>query len=215
MSEPDATASLCVACVAQPPYWPSYLCGGCYARLRGDLATVAWAYGWLGATMLSLGTAWKPGTIHRAGGSRPPFEVQLHDAREEIRLAVTRWGKRIGEQHEPAIPGPADWSVHTVGRWMQRHTQWCSDQPWCADLMADLAELRTAASALSPWQRARRDMPFPCPRCNWLSLSLYTGSDGITCRNRACGAPMTWADYEKRVTDWYETYLRESDAAAA
>jgi hypothetical protein len=198
---------ICVVCqVRAPAYESSMLCGGCYARLRGNLGAVAWAYEWLGDAMASPAAAWKTGTIHRAGGSKLPFQAAYHDARVHIQAVLVDWARRIGEEHRPGPAGsrqsrPADQDVRTLSRWISARLQWASEQPWCDQLDRDLHDLRATAHGLVPWTRGRRDLPLPCPGCALLSLSLYAGDDGIACRNRACGHTITWADYEEKVID--------------
>lgn len=211
---------LCIICRALPPYFDgSFVCGPDFARMRRDLAEVQWAYAWLGATMLALPAAWKSGTIHAAAGPRPPLSLAMHDARIDIQGKLATWARVVGEEHTPALHGPADGDVRTVATWLRARLQWISDQPWCDEFARELSEMRQTAYALAPWDRSRLDLPLPCPKpkgCGLLTLALYSGDDGVTCRNRACGRVMTWADYYLEVrAEWTkQTDLQRATVAA-
>lgn len=209
----------CIVCLEREPYGNSLLDGGCFARMRGDLATVQWAYSWLGATMLALPASWKPGTLHRAGESQPPTSLGMHDVRVDIHDTLASWARMIAEEHTPALHGPADDTVHAIAVWLRARLQWCSDQPWCDQFASALTILRQNAYALAPWDRSRIDLPLPCPKprgCGLLTLSLYSGDDGVTCRNRACGRVISWADYYLEVrAEWTrQTDLQRATVAA-
>lgn len=203
----------CLVCQISDPYKDSLMCGGCYNRLRAHIATLVGAHAWLGLAMLNPISTWKPGTIGRtATGSRPPFRTDLHDARVDIEAKLTSWARAVAEEHQPALAGPADGELATVGRWLIARLPWISDQLWCDAIAGELAEAVTAAYALVPWDRLRRDLPMPCPGCQQVSLSQYGGDDQVTCRIRTCGRAMPWADYWRLVVEASERERREKEA---
>lgn len=207
----------CVICHDRPPVGHSMIDGGCYARLRGDLATVEWAYGLLGEQLLALPAAWKPGSIGAAGGSRPPLSLAVVDARANIEGVLGSWARMVAEEHQPALHGPADGSVPAVGAWLDARMPWISDQPWVDEFARELGELRRAAHALAPWGRARRDLPLPCPEtaCGLLTLSWYADTDSVICRNRLCGLSMTIGQYRDEVSAWMRTASERREVMAA
>ena len=198
------SAATCIACGQNWALVPSLLCGGCFARMGRDLAAAAWAHGWLGVTMAALKPSWRPGTIHRDGEPQPPFDVALHDARAAIENGLTGWARLMGEQHVPALAGPADGQITTVAAWLRARLRWAGDQGWCDQFAYDLASWRSDAYALAPWEPIRQDLALPCPGrgCGRLTLAYYQGSDGVTCRTRSCGHTMAWSDYLAMVADW-------------
>jgi hypothetical protein len=202
----------CIICLEREPYGRSLICGGDFARLRGDLATVQWAHSWLGTSMLALPASWKPGTIHRRGGPQPPMNVAMHDVRVDITGKLATWARMVAEEMTPAMAGPAHGDVRTVATWLRAQLGWISDQPWCDEFARELTDMRSAAYALAPWERSRLDLPLPCPRCGLLSLSLYSGDDAVTCRIRDCGHALTWADYQRKVG---EEWTRQTDLQRA
>ena len=185
----------CIVCLTREARYPSCMCGGCYARLHVDVGTLVGAHTWLGVAMRNPTPAWKPGAIHRPSGPRPPFQVQLHDARVDIAAKLTSWAKLIAEEHTPALAGPADSDPATIGRWLGHRLRWVSEQLWCDEMARELNELARSAYALVPWDRERRQLPLPCPGCDLLTLVLYGGQEWVSCRNPECGALLSWADY--------------------
>ncbi|HEY8973693.1 MAG TPA: hypothetical protein VIN75_05710 [Burkholderiaceae bacterium] len=179
--------------------------------MLGDLCVVEWAYGYLGAQMQAPLPAWKPGTLHRAGESRPPLPVALHDARVDIQGKLGSWARLIAE--EANMRGPADNTVPAIALWLRAQLHWASDQSWVDSYAAELADLRKTAYGLAPWDRARQDLPLPCPArgCGMLSLSWYSGSETVVCRSRLCGHRMTVGDYVAAVmAEWErQTAARE------
>lgn len=202
----------CIVCLTRPPLGRSLICGGDYARILGDLCTLEFAYEWLGAQMRAPAAAWKPGTIGRAGGSRPPLPLALHDAREDIHGKLASWARLTAE--EASMRGPVDGTVPAIAGWLRVQLHWASSQLWCDAYAAELAELRGAAYGLAPWGRARTDTPLPCPSCTLLSLSWYSGSDTVVCRNRMCGHRMTSGDYVKAVMEQWERHQGRREIAA-
>jgi hypothetical protein len=207
----DPTAP-CTICHQRPPRDPSGICGGCYARTRGDLNTLAWAHTWLGVAMLTPGTSWKPGTLHRAPGPQPPYGLQYHDQREQIEAVLSSWVTAVA--YEGALAGPADKTVTGLTAWLRIRLPWISEQSWCRDFATELSDQRAAAHALAPWERGRRDLPVPCPRCGLLTLSLYGGDDGVTCRNRECGEMIAWYRYDREVRKWHDRMTIQTATAA-
>lgn len=202
----------CIVCLDRPPLGRSLICGGDYARILGDLCTLEWAYLWLGQQMRAPAPAFKPGTIGRAAGSRPPLPLALHDAREDIHGKLAGWARLTAE--EASMRGPADATVPSIAGWLRVQLHWASGQPWCDAYAAELADLRKAAYGLAPWDRARVDTPLPCPKCTLLSLSWYTGSETVLCRNRMCGHRMTSGDYVKAVLELWERHQQRQETAA-
>lgn len=203
----------CIVCSVRSHLGRSYTCGGCYARMLGDLCTLEFAYAWLGAQMAAPQPAFKPGTIHQAAGSRPPLPLALHDARVDIHGKLGSWARLIAE--EARMRGPADDTVPSIAGWLRVQLHYASDQAWCDDYATELADLRMASYALAPWGRTRRDLPVPCSACGLLSLSLYGGSDGVICRNRECGQCVPWTVYTGEVKRWHEIMQGELLSARA
>lgn len=203
---------VCIVCQTRPPLGRSLIDGGCYARILGDLCTLEFAYEWLGAQMRAPAAAWKPGTIGRAGGSRPPLPLALHDAREDIHGTLAGWARFAAEA--ASMRGPADGTVPAIARWLRTQLHWISEREACREFAGDVADLRGTAYGLAPWGRARVDTPLPCPKCTLLSLSWYTGSETVLCRNRSCGHRMTSDDYVKAVLDLWERHQTRQEAAA-
>lgn len=92
-------------------------------------------------------------------------------------------------------------------RFLDAHLSWAMEQHPAA---AEIHERGTAnpAAQITQWHRTaqyftRRDQRLeqreaPCKRCDWRSLFFADGEDYIECRNPACGALMTEAEY----SDW-------------
>jgi hypothetical protein len=191
----------CLVCLDRPPYKTSLICGGCYARLAADVATLVGAHTWLGIAMCATPPGLKTGTVHRAPAARPPFRVELHDQRVDILGKLTGWARVIAEEHVPVLHGPADGEIRTIAAWIGAQLPWVSDQLWCDEMARELGDAARAARALVPWDRLVRELPLPCPGCGFLLLAVYGGTDTIVCRNRECGRTMIWADYEKAVRE--------------
>jgi hypothetical protein len=208
--------SACIACATRPRKGDSELCGGCFARLRELVATVEWAHGWLGVNMAGGASGFKPGSLHRKADSRPPYRLDLSDARTDIHTKLASWAQAIGEEHVPPLAGPLDDSVPSIGRWLRARLPWVSDQPWVDSFIAELAELRGLAYGLAPWDRCRTDLPLPCPAkgCGLLTLALYGGDDAVICRSRDCGHIMTAYEYKKGVKEWIQRRQEEAAKAA-
>lgn len=192
----------CIICGQRDHLGRSFTCGGCYARMFGDLCTLEFAYGWLGAQMLAPAPAWKPGSLHLAGGSRPPLPIALHDARVDIHGKLGSWARLIAE--EARMRGPVDDSVPAIAGWLRIQLHFASDQAWCDEYAAELSDLRAVAYGLAPWGSARTDLALKCPGCGMLSLSLYSGSETVVCRVRLCGHRMTGADYMRAVAEEWQ-----------
>lgn len=206
----------CLVCLTNPPqFTESFLCGPCFNSLRRDIATLVGAHTWLHLAMLNPAPSWKVGTIGRAPAStRPPFRLELFDARVDIEGKLTTWARAVAEDHVPALRGPADGQMATVGKWLIAQLSWISDQPFCDEMAREFRETASMAFGLVPWQRLRRDLPMPCPGCGYLTLSKYGGDDQVSCRNRACGKAMTWADYWGNVVQTSEKERLARDAQA-
>jgi hypothetical protein len=192
----------CICCAVRPHLGRSFICGGCYARMLGDLSVLEFAYAWLGAQMAAPLPAWKPGTLHRAGESRPPLPVALHDARMDIHGKLGSWARLIAE--EARMRGPERDEVPAIASWLRIQLHYASDQPWCDDYATELADLRKSAYGLAPWDSARTDLALKCPGCGMLSLSLYSGSETVVCRVRLCGHRMTGPDYMRAVAEEWQ-----------
>lgn len=206
-SDPNANPpeTPCATCAERPALTPSYMCGACFNKLRADISTLVGAYVWLGVAMLATGVRPTEGTISRTAESRIPFRVDLHDKREEIAATLAYWTRMIAEAHTPALAGPADGDVETVGRWLRARLPWVSEQEACVTMATELAATARSAYALVPWNARRRDFPLTCPGCRYLTLSLYGADEVIMCRNRDCGRVLSWADY------WEEVRKRQPD----
>lgn len=110
--------------------------------------------------------------------------------------------------------GPAADTVPAIALWLRAQLHWASDQLWVDSYAVALADLRKTAYGLAPWDRARTDLPLPCPGrgCGMLSLSWFSGSDTVVCRSRLCGHRMTGGDYVAAVmAEW----ARQTAAARA
>jgi hypothetical protein len=205
---------LCLVCRTRPRRDRSRCCGGCFARLRGDLATLRFGYIHLDNEMKALRPAIREGTRHGKSESRPPVRVDLVDvgvAIEENLIGYPEpddrmgWARGIARWHQPAIAGPAEWSVPVVIRWLlDQALPWISDQQWVWEFADDMAELRRRAYSAAPWQRVRVDLPTPCPGCTFLSLSTYPGDQLAVCRNRGCGRQVPIATM-KETRRWTRT----------
>lgn len=188
----EAAESLCSVCFYRSPRHGSWWCGGCYARVWAELAELAYAHWWLGRAIATPPAAWKSSGIHTAGGSRPPFRLDLTDMRTRIEQLLREWSRRIAYEHMPALAGPADTDPTTIVRWLHARLPWVSEQGWCGEdgydeLAADVFELRALAHGTAPWEGSRRDLALPCPGCTYLSLREYSGHEWAVCTNRECG----------------------------
>lgn len=212
MTMTDGELLVCIICRAREvAYATSFLCKGCFARVRGDLATVADAYEQLAEGMSAIAPSWRTGTIHYAESeAKLPFRTEFHDLREHIVGVLRSWARMIGEEHTPALAGPADASVATTVKWIRARLPWCSTRRWIVDLAGELHQLRREANALVPWQAARVDLAAPCSVCGRLTLTRYTEDDDVTCRNRACGVVYTWLQYVELVYAWCDRVTLEA-----
>jgi hypothetical protein len=208
--------TLCVVCDTRPRKDRSHTCGGCFVRLRIELATVLGAHDWLGGNM-GPGSAGLNGAVtRRPGESRPPYRVEFSDARTLIHKKLAEWAGYIAREHFPPLAGPADDTLPAIGVWLRARLPWVSDQPWAGEFLEQLGQLRREAYGLAPWDRMRTDLPLPCPGkgCGLLTLSLYGGDDAVVCRNRTCGHVMTAYEYKKGVEEWMERRREEAAKAA-
>jgi hypothetical protein len=203
---------VCIVCQAQQvAYRSSLQCGGCFARMRGDLATVADAYELLADGMSAIPPGWRTGTIHSASSEAPlPFRSDFHDLRVEISGTIHSWARTVAEKRTPPAAGPADSSLPTTVKWLRAQLPWCSTQQWVTDLAAELKDLRRQAHALVPWQAARTDLPTPCGGCGRLTLTQYAEDDGVICTNRACGGIYEWPQYVELVYAWCDRVTMEA-----
>lgn len=190
MSEP--VESLCSVCFRRPARGGSWWCGGCFARVWAELAELAYAHWWLGRAIETPPAAWKSSGIHVAGGSRPPYRVELTDMRTRIEQLLRDWSRKIAYEHMPALAGPADTDSATVVRWLHARLPWVSEQGWFSEggvdeFASNVTQLRAVAHATAPWEGGRRDLALPCPGCTYLSLREYSGHEWAVCTNRECG----------------------------
>jgi hypothetical protein len=196
-SDPNTPSTIgCLVCVENHPVDGSFLCGYCFGRLRRNVSILVGAYGWLGVAMRSPAPAFRDGSGRSAPASRPPFDVGLHDLRDDITFKLRSWARVIAEEHQ--LRGPSDGDVRTVAAWIKPQLSWVSDQPWCDDMATEFDEAVRAARGRVPWERICRSLPLPCPGrygCNLLTLAVYGGDDAVTCRNVACGRVIPWAEY--------------------
>ena len=209
---------MCIACQQNPPYGlRSYLCGPCFGTIRRDLATIAWAHAWLGAELVALPASFRPGSLHAAAASRPPLSLGQHDMRVQIEAVLTSWARLTGEEMLPAQPRPRSGEVRIVAAWLGERDRlsWISDQPWADEFARELRELRQQAYAVAPWDRAREDRPLPCPSCGMLTLTVYGGDEGVTCRNRVCGRYLTLVEYHVEVAAWWQRATERREVLAA
>lgn len=206
----DGDSAICIVCRARPTaYDDSHQCGGCFARMRGDLGSLIDVYAWLAVGMANPKPGWRTGSIHAVSTESPiPFRVELHDQREKILGALRRWAKDVGERRQ--LVGPLDSSINTTANWLRIQLSWCSTQYWVKDLAAELRTLRAESSLLYPWQGARQNLAAPCGNCARLTLTLYTGDDDVTCRNRECGVMYSWPDYVQIVYVWLDRVTMEA-----
>ena len=193
---PTVSTNGCLVCTDNQPVEGSYLCGYCFGRLRANVSITVGAYDWLGLAMSSPAPAFRDGGARSAPNSRPPFDVGLHDLRDDLTFTLRTWARLIAEEHQ--LRGPSDGDARTVATWIKPQLGWVCDQPWCDDMAAEFDEVVRAARGRVPWDRICRSLPLPCPGrygCNLLTLAIYGGDDAVTCRNRACGRVISWADY--------------------
>jgi len=198
---------MCIFCHDNPPFGlRSMLCGPCFGSMRRDLATLQFAHAWLGAELVALPAAFKPGTIHGSAGPRAPLSFDKHDMRVEIEAVLGSWARVVGEEMTPPLPGPRDGEVATVAAWLRDRDRlsWISDQPWADEFVRELVDLRQRAHAIAPWSAFRQDLPLPCPACGMLSLAVFGGDEFVRCRMRVCGRMMTPGEYRQEVLAWHE-----------
>lgn len=211
MSFPDAVLAVCVLCHTRTvAYEGTWLCGGCFARLRSELATIADAYDQLAEGMAAIAPGWRTGTIHGSEEPKLPFNPDLHDLRVRITATLDRWTSRIITEHPGRLHGPADRSLTAMIEWMRVHLSWCSGQSWVAELARELRALIREAGTTVRLQTAYRSLPTPCGGCGRLSLVEYTGDDVITCRNRACGGLYDMPTYVQLVQHWCDRVTMEA-----
>lgn len=209
---------MCICCQQNPPYGlRSMLCGPCFGGVRRDLATVAWAHGWLGAQLVALPASFRPGSLHAAAGSRPPINLGQHDARVQIEAVLTSWARLTGEEMVPALPGPRSGDVRTVAAWLgdRDRLSWISDQPWADEFARELRELRQQAYSAAPWDRMRDDLALPCPNCGLLALARYSGAEGVFCRNQMCRHVLLTDEYYALVAELSSRYAGSLEAIPA
>jgi hypothetical protein len=206
---------LCIVCLERELWSTSMVCGGCFARMRSDLAWLEWAYFWLEEAMTELAPSWRSGSIHAHQSEAPaPFPLQMLDARDQILGILRSWARLIGEEYQPAGPGPDGADVQTVTAWILAKLGWCSDQPWCDQFAEELADTRKLAYGLAPWEAHRRSLPAPCRGCGNLTLAQYGTDESAICRNRECGRIFTWGEYEVLVKQWAQLVTICESAAA-
>lgn len=186
-----------VACLAcdRPRWSNSLMCGGCFVRLRSDIDTLIAAHAELGRDMTAIRAGRHDGASHQPPGPRLPFPEPLHDTRVMIEAQLTGWARIIAEEHTPAIHGPTDSSLPTVGLWMAALLPWVSQQQWCDAMAGELGETALSVRRLVPTEPRRRELPGPCPACRMLSLIVYDGDEVVFCRIRTCGHRMPWGQY--------------------
>lgn len=205
----------CVVCVSRPAVSKSACCGGCFARIHGDLATVGWAYVHLGDELAALPPATREGSRQHSSESRPPLSVDLVDVRVSIAENLLAWAAYICAEHEPPIPGPEADDVVTAVRWMLACTlRWVTAQPWAVEFADDLGAHRRAAYGAAPWERVRIDLSAPCPGCGLLTLSTYPGDLAAVCRHRSCGEQVPIATM-RETKRWTRKAKGATKAAAA
>lgn len=210
MTEQPPDHYLCLMGCGRPRRDRSHLDGGCYARLRADLANLRFGYIHLGNEISALRAAKREGTRHGKSESRPPLNVDLVDVRWATEETVLAWGAYIAENHQPAIRGPLERTVPTVIRWLlDQALGWVSNQTWVWEFANDIGDLRHRAYSAAPWQRVRIDLPTPCPDCRMLTLSTYPGDAQAVCRQRACGRQIPIASM-KETKRWTRVAARAS-----
>lgn len=211
---PELPELPCLACQINQPVNRSRMCGSCFGRMRTDTAILAGAHTWLGVAMHTPPPAFKAGTIGRsAGGTRPPFRLELHDMRVDISGKLTSWARVVIAEQIGAGAGPADGEVRTVAAWLTERLGWVSYQLWCDDMAREFREAARDARGLVPWESIGRGLPLPCPGCGYLTLTLYSGTDTIACRNRDCGRTMIWAHYVTAVREQHDALTKQGVAA--
>lgn len=212
MSITDVGAAICIACHTRPVAFDSWLCGGCFARLRSDLTTVADAFDQLADGMSAMAPGWKTGAIHGTEEPRLPFNPDLHDLRVRIVAAIDTWVRRVirDHPHPGRLTGPADYSLTTMVDWLRIHLPWCSRQYWVEQLARELRTLIRETGTHIRLQAAYTALPTPCGGCGRLSLVEYHGDDAVTCRNRECGGLYEWPVYAELVQKWCDRVTMEA-----
>lgn len=206
----DAATALCIICHMRESAFGTWLCGGCFARLRGDLAAVADAFEQLAEGMSAIAPGWRTGAIHGSEQARLPFDVELHDLRQHIIGTLEKWAARVVAEHPARLHGPADRSPATAVEWLRTHLSFCSGQSWVDELARELRTLIREAGGRVRLQIAYRRLPTPCGGCGRLTLVEYTGDDAVICRNRACGGLYDWPTYAQLVQSWCDRVTMEA-----
>ena len=160
------------------------LCQGHLQGLEQKLGDITAVYDWLGACMVRDGSGTGDQPISGSREAPTPLRVSLHDLRADIAAKLASWTHVVTEDRSMRGPDRFD-DPHAASMWLGSQVAWIAAQPWVDEFWAEVDEWHRLSRAAAPYHRERRDLPAPCPECDYLSLSLYGGDDHVTCR--VCG----------------------------
>lgn len=159
--------------------WSGTLCKACFWRLRSDIAELVFAYGWLRQCMVKM-PQWG---AERIGGTREapaPLRVQLLDQANVIEALLRKLESDLYRKVK------SDSLVEERGARILNRTEAVARHRSVGDIVAAVRAVKTRAHQLAPWRRGFVRLPVPCPTCNLLTLTLYSGDSWVTCRNPDC-----------------------------
>ena len=187
----------CTGCAPRPSVGDSLLCGSCfYRRLRSPLRQIPAVYDWLTSRKAGLkATAYDGDRVSSSSDSPLPFNPDIVDLLGVFDLLVNGWAVRVASESLPAAGPPV--GAPLAAPWLEDRASWISTRSWVPTLAWQLAELRTRARRLAPWQATRHHLPMPCLRCEQQTLVLFGGEDWVTCTARDCDNVIGWTRYSR------------------
>jgi hypothetical protein len=180
------------------PVW----CPPCKARIRDCLTGIDELASLLNATADGLGSGGSSEQMQHAKVTHPPSPSPAMDTEDEITDYLAEWEHlyRREKGYDPAPPRGelASRTTLTVA-WLNRHLDGILAssvaEGFGDDVIRYHAELRARAKA----GRRKLDKPLRCPACRHLLLRYVDGEPYVECRNPACNALLTYAEYDAAV----------------
>lgn len=217
----DGCEAECRGCLPRPAE-VGRLCSWCWGRLQSVVRTMP-------ALVDHLREMGEPGVSSAMGrssgvrGTRRPGEGMLYPealvVADELHAVLATWCTEVAQERPGAdgarLVGLTRWTADGAGAlgpregdstrrlvaWLDPHLEWCAQQVWAGDLLADVAALAASAAARFPVEeRERRVETVRCPTCGARSLVVVppsvVGADVVVrCTLPVCGLVLSEEDW--------------------
>lgn len=191
----------------------SYLCTVCTGRLRWRIAELPALVRWLHAHL----TPERRGESDKVTGSaEPPMPLRTDvlsvigpasldvssnaggldqdDSLPNIPTELYTWCRLTAEERD--LYGPTRVDPETCATWLLGQLDWIVTQPWCAELLDEVARMHATAGRLAPWSEQRYQLDGACPSCDLKALVRHEGAIDVECDSRQGGCGRQWDEHD-------------------